>query len=299
MKGRAFAGGTFVLGGVALPATPPLRPQINGWRYSAVGDAYIGDETRSLRELDAWLAKQHGVTRTADGGVLMHPDVYLQAAQLDHKDPAAVLAFVSVYGPPSVDPRWAGGLRLATTAIEAPVLLGLPSIDAELAAAVRDQPIPDYATFSIAAGRSVRAGFATIAFLVDEWTRLTGGGEVPEQLPFRFTRVFDSCLAPICPRAFMSPRADPGPEWLFGETPPLLALLALQFAHHVERGSEWSRCDNDRCVKPLFEYQVNREQKDPNRRRSGARFCSDTCAEAVRQRRSKARRRHDRRGDHE
>lgn len=299
MKGRAFAGGTFVLGGVALPAIPPLRPQIHGWRYEPVGDVYIGDETRGLSEFDEWLAKQHGVARTADGGLLMHPDVYLQAAQLDPTDPAAVLSFVSLYGPPSVDPRWTGGLRMATTAIEAPALLGLPSIDADLAAAVRDQRLRDYATFSIAAGKAVRAGFVTITFLVNAWKQLTSGGAVPERLPFVFTRVLDSCLAPVCPRAFMSTRADPGPEWLFGETPPLLALLALQFAHHVERGSEWSRCANDRCVKPLFEYQVNREQKEPNRRRSGANYCSDTCAEAARQRRSKARRRHDRRGEHE
>jgi hypothetical protein len=103
-----------------------------------------------------------------------------------------------------------------------------------------------------------------------------------------FARVLDSCLAPLCPRAF--PFDDPeAAEWALGEPPPLLAVLALQLALHIERGSQWSHCANDRC-RNLFEYQRPR-QRNPKRRRAGARYCSIRCADATRQRRSKARRR--------
>lgn len=286
-----------MLGGVDLPSTPVLRPQLVRWRYSSGEDVYIGDSIQKLPFV--WLSAQPGVAVAVDGGLIMHPDVYLQAAQLECEEPAAVVAFASVYGFPSVDPRWTGGLPLVSTAVEAPALIGLPSVDPELTATVRGHRIPDYATFSIVTGPAVRAGFTTMKFLVGAWRELTDGRTAPDELAWVFTRVLDSCLAPVCPRVFMTPRADPGPEWLAGEAPPLLALLALQFAHHIERGTEWSRCANDRCPRPLFEYQRNREQKDPNRRRAGARYCSDTCADATRQRRSKARRKPGRRGEHE
>lgn len=292
MKGRRMASGTLVLGGVDPLPVPRLPPEVVTWRYVSSHEAFVGDP---LHELGCPIDP--------------HPDLYLEAARLDVLDDAAVIAFMNVYGVPSVDPLWSGGLRWAHSDSEHPRLIGLPVIDADLAASIRATPLPDFGTFKIATGRAVRAGLLTIRFLVETWRYLGENGPPPlmlsaesqltlegaddrptSLLATRFARVLDSCLAPICPRAFVLEDDAEAPEWVVGEPPPLLAVLALQLARHVERGTDWSHCANERCSK-LFEYQRNRDQKDPTRRRAGARYCSDWCADAARQRRSKGRRR--------
>lgn len=299
MKGREIIGGTFVLAGVDLPATPALPPQLVEWRYQPGWDVFVGDQIVDL----ARLALPPGAAPHPNGGVILHPDVYLLAAQVVDEAESAV-EFLNVYGAPSVDPRWTGGLRWADTAAEAPPLLGLPAVDPERAEAIRSEPIPDFGTYDVVTRAAVVEGFRTIRFLVQAWSFLAEGGPAPpdysddahSSLASLFTRVLDSCLAPVCPRAWLAPRLNPVPEWAVGETPPLLSVLALQLAHHIERGSSWSVCANERCGRQ-FEYQVNRTQRDPNRRRSGSRYCTDPCADAARQRRSKQRRRQHRRGE--
>jgi hypothetical protein len=289
MKGRRISSGTLVLGGVELPPVPELPSQHHNWEYRGVGfgDAYVDYPADTVR-----------------GPVDPHPDLYLEAAQLDDLDTAAVIDFMNDYGVPTVNPLWSGRWRMAHSDAEPPRLIGLPTVDPSLAGQIRRAPMPaagDYAAYGIAPRIAVRAGLQTIRFLVESWSHLGEDGPPPSEPmlalgadhPTRFARVLDSCLAPLCPRAFGITHSAEIPEWTvaFDEPPPLLAVLALQLAHHIDRGADWSHCANERCKHPRFEYQRNRHQKDPTRRRSGARYCSDQCADAARQRRSKARRR--------
>lgn len=276
-----MASDTLVFGGVELPPVPSLPPRVQTWVYVGIGDAFVDLGQLQLRGLFD-----------------PHPDLYLEAAQLDELDDAAVIDFMNGYGVLSVDPLWSGRWRMAHSDSEPPRLIGLPVIDRGLAATIRAAPKPDYGTYGMAPRIAVRAGFQTVRFLVEGWDHLGEDGPPPSESmlalgadnPARFARVLDSCLAPLHPRAYLPSFDDvSAPEWAVNEPPPLLAVLALQLAHHIERGSEWSHCANERCRKP-FEYQRNR-QENPTRRRAGARYCDIRCAEASRQRRSKARRR--------
>jgi hypothetical protein len=311
MKGRQLTGGAFVLAGADLPPTPTLAPQLVEWQHQPTHDVFVGDQIVDVDGRLAALEAEPGLHLDSNRGVVLHPDVYLNAAQLNVDDLESVVAFLNVYGTPSVDPRWTGSLRLAHFGAEAPPLLGLPAVDPNLAGAIRQDAVPDFGTYAVATRAAVLEGFRTIRFLVEAWAYLAEGGPAPTmagspqagidheasleertQLASLFAHVLDSCLGPVCPRAFLT-TLDKGQEWLL-ETPPLLAVLALQLAHHIARGSNWGRCKNERCGR-LFDYQQSRHQEDPDRRRAGALYCTETCSWKRRTRRYKASRRKRRR----
>ena len=287
------AGGDLVLGGVDLPPAPAMPPQ-KPWRYDGFYDAYVPD----------W-----------DGGPMRwepapHPDLYLHAAYVDEYDDPAVIAFINRHGVPSVDPLSSGELHPAHSDRQVPPLLGLPVIDEDLGNDVRPQPrsrpgaIRGAAFF--ASRPAVRAAFKTIRFLVETWGYLGEEGPAPSwrpagtegndgRLAFSFARVFDSCLAPVSPRAFVNTYPQRVPDWLI-DAPLVLSVLALQLAHHIARGTDWSHCANERCGR-RFEYQTHRRESADMRRRAGGRYCSDRCAERVRQRRAKAKAKADRQAE--
>jgi hypothetical protein len=70
---------------------------------------------------------------------------------------------------------------------------------------------------------------------------------------------------------------------------PLYAICALELFNHVLDNAEYRICENDRCNK-TFVYQQGRAKKG-QRRRSGVRFCTPSCARATAQRRYRSRQR--------
>lgn len=272
-------GGKLLFPSEPLPFVGWVHPG-GTWGYDAEHEVFLEQGPRSR------LRERH-----------IHPDLFLQAAELDCGDIGSLLAFLNEHGPLGIDPTVRvdrGHAQLRSTFWNTRRgFFGLASIfsddqdELELerrrlrAARLLRDPGALHGYEGLAA---LRHGVVTLRLLRDISLWMQGEGETappggcsPAMAGETLAVVVDDALSVFSPRFTWQPAGERAVDARpFGDV-PLFCVLCLQLARRVASGE---RCQHCAECNRVFYVTRRRDAEAIKRRRRDAKYCSEECRTA-------------------